>query len=52
MLYWALMFLVAAMIVGFGNTLIGTAAVTKILFLLCLTLFVMILATHLTRSTS
>jgi uncharacterized membrane protein YtjA (UPF0391 family) len=49
MLYWAFLFLVAAMVVGFST---AAVAVAKVLFLVCLTLFIMTLATHLTRSTS
>jgi uncharacterized membrane protein YtjA (UPF0391 family) len=48
-LYLAFIFLVAAMAVGFGTV---AAVVAKILFVICLTLFVMTLAPHLTRSTS
>lgn len=51
MLYLAFLFLLATMIVGFGIVAIS-AAVVKICFLVCLTLFVMTLATHLTRSTN
>jgi uncharacterized membrane protein YtjA (UPF0391 family) len=51
-LCWAFLFLVAAMVVGFSTAAVATAAVAKVLFLIFLTLFVMTLATQLTRSTS
>ena len=52
MLYLAFLFLLVTLILGFSPLAIAAAAVAKIFFLTCLTLFVMTLATHLTRSTN
>jgi uncharacterized membrane protein YtjA (UPF0391 family) len=52
MLYWALMFLVVALIagvLGFTGVAIAAAGIAKLLFLVFLVLFVISLAAHLSR---
>jgi uncharacterized membrane protein YtjA (UPF0391 family) len=52
MLYWALMFLVVALIagiLGFTGVAILTAGVAKLLFVVFLVLFLVSFATHLSR---
>jgi uncharacterized membrane protein YtjA (UPF0391 family) len=52
MLYWALMFLVVALlagVLGFTGVAVAAAGISKLLFVVFLVLFVISLATHLTR---
>jgi uncharacterized membrane protein YtjA (UPF0391 family) len=52
MLYWALMFLIVAIIAaifGFGGIAVAAAGIAKILFFIFLVLFVIMLITHLGR---
>jgi uncharacterized membrane protein YtjA (UPF0391 family) len=52
MLYWALMFLLVALIagiLGFTGVAILTAGVAKLLFVVFLVLFLVSFATHLSR---
>lgn len=53
MLYWALVFLLVAILAavfGFSGLAIAAAGISKLLFFIFLVLFVITLATHLTRS--
>ena len=55
MLYWALMFLVVAIlaaVLGFSGIAIAAAGIAKLLFFIFLVLFVITLGTHITRSGS
>jgi uncharacterized membrane protein YtjA (UPF0391 family) len=53
MLYWALMFLLVAILAavfGFTGVALAAAGIAKLLFFVFLVLFVITFATHLTRS--
>lgn len=55
MLYWALVFFIVALVAamfGFGGIAVAAAGIAKLLFVIFLVLFVVALATHLTRRTS
>ena len=55
MLYWAVVFFVVALVAavfGFGGIALAAAGIAKILFFLFLVLFVVTLASHLTRRTN
>ncbi len=55
MLYWALTFLLVAIIaavLGFGGVAVAAAGIAKLLFFIFLVLFVITLGTHMTRSGS
>jgi uncharacterized membrane protein YtjA (UPF0391 family) len=55
MLYWALMFLLVAIIaavLGFGGVAVAAAGIAKLLFFIFLVLFVIAFGTHMTRSGS
>jgi uncharacterized membrane protein YtjA (UPF0391 family) len=54
MIYWALMFLLVAVIAavfGFTGIALAAAGIAKLLFFIFLILFVITFASHLTRST-
>ena len=55
MLYWALLFLLVAILAavfGFTGVALAAAGIAKLLFFVFLVLFVITFATHLTRSGS
>ena len=52
MLYWALLFMIVAIIaavLGFGGVAIAAAGMAKVLFFIFLVLFVVMLISHLAR---